>query len=112
LEQVKRLQYWDKQKATRLQGEQEYRQVLEVEECTFQPNPDKPVCAVKPTEIFNRNLEWLQLKQRRDKKALEDTYKALLRPRPNMHRKEKHSPFEILDFLKSSEFRQMSRPSP
>jgi hypothetical protein len=110
LEQVKRLQYWDKQKATRLQGEQEYRQVLEVEECTFQPNPDKPVCAVKPTEIFNRNLEWLQLKQRRDKKALEDTYKALLWPRPNMH--SQHTPVEVLDFLKSSKCRQLARPSP
>jgi hypothetical protein len=59
LQQVKRLQYWDKQKATRLQSKQEYRQVLEVEECTLQPNPEKPVVSVKPTEIFNRNLEWL-----------------------------------------------------
>mmetsp|Transcript_24796 Transcript_24796/g.43676 ORF Transcript_24796/g.43676 Transcript_24796/m.43676 type:complete len:266 (+) Transcript_24796:34-831(+) len=95
LEAVKRLQHWQEKKKSRLITEVEYQSGLEVEECTFQPNSDKPATVVKPTEIYDRNLEWLQLKQRRERKAKEDNYKKILKPLPNMHRRLKHSTLEL-----------------
>lgn len=94
LELVKRLQHWQEKKQTKLFTELEAKTAAESVECTFQPNPDKPSSPVKPTEIYDRNSEWLKLKQRRDKKAADDKYKEMLKPFPN-----KKTSTNPLDFL-------------
>lgn len=96
LKLVKRLQYWHDKKHAKLQADLEFKQVLEAEECTFQPNPEKPISQVKSTEVYDRNLKWLKLKLQREKKAADDNYKAILRPLPNMDKLRNESPLEYI----------------